>query len=78
MPTDRELLERLFALMQGRSFIVGDEATIKAMVRSMKNPPMTMYHRVAMQLTVNDYRQLANVLTDIEHHLRDEHDSAAG
>lgn len=75
MPTDRELLQQLFEQLKARTFVVGDEATIKSMVQTMRHPPMTMRSRVVMQLTLNEYQQLAQTLTEVEQHLKDEVDA---
>lgn len=76
--SDRELLHQLFDLLQGRTFVTGDEAAVKAMVRSMRNPPMTMRSRVVMQLTVSEYQLLSHTLTAVEQHLKGKHDPVDG
>jgi len=68
-----DLLNELFAFLKGRTFVVGDEQTIKAMTQSMQNPPMTMRNRVVMQMTVKDYQHLAKLLATIEQQLQADH-----
>lgn len=69
MMTDRELLVAIFEFMKNRTFIGGDEASVKDMVKRYQQPPLTMLNRVAMQLTVNDYNLLVAILQRIQAHL---------
>lgn len=66
---DRELLEKLFAFLAQRNFILGEEQTVRDMVLRYKQPPMTMLNRVAMQMTINDYKELGKLLEQIDGHL---------
>lgn len=66
--TDRELLEKLFNLLVRRNFVAGDEASIRDMVKRYQQPPLTLYHRVAMQLTTAEYKELGDLLEDIVEH----------
>lgn len=68
MLTDRELLERLFNLLVRRNFIVGDETSVRDMVKRYQQPPLTMYHRVAMQMTIDEYKVLGDLLEEIVEH----------
>ena len=60
--TDRELLEQVFNFLVRRNFIQGDEASVRDMVTRYKQPPLTMYHLVCMQMTMEDYRKLEKLL----------------
>jgi hypothetical protein len=66
--TDRELLERLFNTLVRRNFIVGDEVSTRDMVKRYQQPPLTMHHRVAMQMTLAEYKALGNLLEEIVEH----------
>jgi len=66
--TDRELLQELFNIMVKRSYIQGDEVSIMDMVQRYKQPPLTRYHQVCMQMTQADYRNLENLLERIVAH----------
>ena len=70
MSTDRELLIQLAGLLAKRNFITMDDDSLTDMVQRYKNPPLTAYNRVAMQLTVNEYNALATLLNKIEEHLK--------
>lgn len=67
--TDHELLLALYTFMKNRTFIGGDEASVKDMVQRYKQPPLTMLNRVAMQMTVNDYNLLVAIMQRIQGHL---------
>lgn len=69
MPSDRELLERLFNLLVRRNFIIGDEASTRDMVKRYQRPPVTMHNRVAMQMTIPEYKALGDLLAEIDKHL---------
>lgn len=73
--TDREFLEALFRLLYGRHYVTADEIAIRKMVKEYQQPPLTLYSRVAMQLTANDYKALIELLVKIEAHLRPESDA---
>ena len=66
--TDRELLQELFNFLVKRSYVQGDEAGIMDMVQRYKQPPLTRYHQVCMQMTQADYRNLENLLERIVAH----------
>lgn len=68
--TDRELLERLFNILVRRNFIVGDEASTRDMVKRYQQPPLTMHHRVAMQMTIAEYKVLGDLLEEIVGHFK--------
>ena len=70
--SERELLEQLAAFLRGRNFIQGDPASIKDMVQRYQQPPLTMHNRVAMQMTVAEYRQLGTLLETISQHLKED------
>lgn len=69
--TDRELLEQLFGFLKQRSFVIGDEASTRDMVQRYQRPPVTMLHRVAMQMTTQDYNNLGTLLNRIDDHLKE-------
>lgn len=71
MTTDRQLLERLFAFLRDRNFIAGDEASTRDMVLRYAQPPLTLHHRVAMQLTIADYQALTALATEIDAYLKE-------
>jgi len=66
--TDRELLEKLYHFICARNFVFGDEHGVKDMVFRYKQPPLTMHHRIAMQMTVQDYNDLSEMLKQILEH----------
>lgn len=66
--TDSELLEKLFHFMAARNYVLGDEQGVRDMVLRYKQPPLTMHHRVAMQMTVQDYKDLTELLEQIVEH----------
>lgn len=68
MMTDRELLQELFGFLVGRNYVEGDEQSIRDMVLRYKQPPLTLYHRVCMQMTKADYDRLDNLLERIVAH----------
>ena len=68
--TDRELLQALFDFMKGRTYVVGEEMGIRDMVLRYKNPPLTLYRRAAMQMTVVEYNALVDLLKEIDEHLK--------
>jgi len=68
MSTDRELLQELFNFLVKRNYVQGDEAGIMDMVQRYKQPPLTRYHQVCMQMTQADYRNLENLLERIVAH----------
>lgn len=68
--TDRELLEQLFNLLVRRNFIVGDETSVRDMVKRYQQPPLTMHHRVAMQMTIAEYKVLGDLLEEIVEHFK--------
>lgn len=68
--TDRELLEKLFNLLVRRNFIVGNEESTRDMVKRYQQPPLTMHHRVAMQMTIAEYKVLGNLLEEIVEHFK--------
>lgn len=70
--TDRELLERFFNFLAKRSYVTGDEESIHDMVLRYKQPPLTMYHQVCMQMTKKDYGDLDALLGDTVAHFSPE------
>ncbi len=68
--TDREALEALFKFMAGRNFVSGTPEVVRDMVKRYQQPPLTMHHRVAMQMTRAEYRDVSLLLTRIMHHLK--------
>lgn len=68
--TDRELLEKLFFMLVKRNFVEGDEASTRDMVKRYKQPPLTMYHRVVMQMTKAEYDQLSKLLEEVVEHFK--------
>lgn len=67
--TDREMLEKLFAFFVGRDFVTAAPEAIKDMVKRYEQPPLTMYRRVAMQMTQQQYDELVPLLMEIQQHL---------
>ena len=61
-----DLLYELHEFMRERSYIVGDAESIKDMVNRYANPPLTMYRRVAMQMTIDEYKRLNELLERID------------
>jgi hypothetical protein len=70
--TDRELLEKLFAFMVKRSFVLGTEPSIRDMVNRYSKPPLTLHYPCCMQMTKNEYEALGNLLKKIAVHLNPE------
>lgn len=68
MKTDRELLEELFNFMVKRNYIQGDEESVRDMVKRYKQPPLTLYHMVIMQMTMQDYAELTKLLERVVEH----------
>lgn len=67
--TDREALEALFKFMVGRNYCTADLDSVRDMVQRYVRPPLTRHYRVAMQMTVNDYKDLSVLLDKIDKHL---------
>lgn len=61
-----DLLLELFTFLKGRSFVTANEDTIKQLTLNTKHSPLTLYHRVVMQMTLQDYQKLRNLLERIE------------
>jgi len=76
MISDRELLEALYAFLLKQNYVLGDTTGIKDMVLRYQQPPLTMLHRVAMRMSVNDYNTLAQLMKDIEAHLKPAEETA--
>jgi hypothetical protein len=70
--TDRELLQEMFNFMVKRSFVEGDEASIRDMVLRYKQPPLTLYNKVCMQMTKQDYDKLTDLLGRVVEHFSPE------
>lgn len=68
--TDRDTLQLLYAFFIGRNFIQGDTESVKDMVKRYKQPPLTMYHRVCLQMTKPEYDALKDLLIKIGQHLK--------
>lgn len=64
--TDRELLEKVFRFLAKRNYVALDDASIVDMVTRYQNPPLTRLHRICMQMTVNDYKELETLLEQIK------------
>lgn len=73
--TDRELLEDLYSFLKERTFVAGDEVSVRDMVQRYARPPLTMHYRAAMQLTVADYKRLDSLLEKLKAHLEPEQQS---
>lgn len=69
--TDRELLEALAAFLNGRTYIVGDKDSVADMVKRYANPPLTLYNRVAMRMTVTEHRRFMALLNSLDEHLKE-------
>ena len=70
--TDHELLVSLFEFLKARDFVLGNEGSVRDMVMRYARPPLTMHYRCAMQLTMQDYKDLALLLSQIDTHLKQE------
>lgn len=68
--TERQMLELLYAFFLGRNFVEGDTESIRDMVLRYKQPPLTLYHRVCLQMTKTEYKALCDLLTQIGQHLK--------
>jgi hypothetical protein len=68
--TDREMLQQLATFLNKRTFIQGDEASIRDMVKRYANPPLTLVNRVSMRLTVNELNQLNSLMQKVNGHLQ--------
>ena len=68
--TDHELLVSLFEFLKARDFVLGNEGSVRDMVNRYARPPLTMHYRCAMQLTMQDYKDLALLLSQIDTHLK--------
>lgn len=66
MQVDEPLLRELYTFLKGRSFVTAHPETIKQLTRAMKHPPLTLHHRVVMQMTAEEFQQLSAMLTRIE------------
>jgi hypothetical protein len=60
--TDLELLQALFDFLTSHNYIFGEEAVIRDMVLRYKQPPLTLYNRVCLQMTQKDYDRLSDLL----------------
>lgn len=67
--TDRELLEELFRMLQGRNYVTLDKPALLDMVKRYNYPPLTLHFRYAMQLTQPDYERFGKLLARIDEHL---------
>lgn len=67
--TDRELLAELYQFLQGRAFIIADKDSVSDMVKRYKNPPLTLYRRAAMQMTMSEYKRLGELLAQVKERL---------
>lgn len=70
MPTDSELLQELATFLSQRTFIMGDEASIRDMVFKYKNPPFTLLNRAAMRMTVAEFNYLNDLMLKVNAHLQ--------
>ena len=68
--TDRELLQQLAAFLNKRSFIHGDDDSIRDMVKRYANPPFTLVNRAAMRMTVAELNQLNSLMQKVNTHLQ--------
>jgi hypothetical protein len=68
--TDRQLLERLFTAIAGKTCITMEDASLTDMVMRYQNPPLTALNRVAMQMTVREYNALGELMKEIDAHLK--------
>lgn len=70
MTYEREMLEKLSSFLNMRTFIEGDAESIADMVRRYGNPPLTMHNRVAMQMTVTEYKQFQALMRRVNGYLK--------
>lgn len=68
--TDHKLLQQLADFLNKRTFIRGDEKSINDMVSRYGNPPLTWHFRIAMRLTVTEFRQLTALMQKVNTHLQ--------
>lgn len=68
--TDRELLEQLAGFINQRIFIRGDEKSLHDMVNRYGNAPLTWHYRIAMRLTVMEFRRLNTLMQIVNDHLQ--------
>lgn len=59
---ERELLALLCHFIQTKQLILGDNESIRDMVKRYKQPPFTLLFPVAMQMTVKDVDDLNRIL----------------
>lgn len=69
MTYERELLERLAASLNQRTFIEGDAKSIADMFARYGNPPLTMHNRVAMRMSVPEYQQFQALMRRVNGYL---------
>lgn len=69
MKTDHDFLLELYGFLNKRRCITMEDASLNDMVQRYQNPPLTALNRVAMQMTVNEYNELGQLMKDIEAHL---------
>lgn len=68
--TDRELLIKLFAMIAGKHCITMEDDSLADMVMRYQNPPLTALNRVAMQMTMQEYNALGELMKEIDKHLK--------
>lgn len=76
--TDRELLEKLANFLNGMTFIEGDMSSIRDMIARYGNPPLTLHNRVAMRMSVNEYKQFQALMQRVNGYLKPETGEMAG
>lgn len=62
MIEEKQLLKEVFDFLVKCNYIQGEEESIRDMVMRYKHPPMTLYNRVVMQMTVPESEKLSNLL----------------
>lgn len=70
MTYERELLEKLTKFLNGMVFIEGDMLSIRDMVSRYGNPPLTLHNRIAMRMSVDEYKQFQALMQRINGHLK--------
>lgn len=68
--TDREMLQQLADFLNQRTFIQGDEASVRDMVLRYSNSPLTLLNRAAMRLTITELNQLNAIMQKVNDHLQ--------
>lgn len=69
MTYERELLSKLALFLNERTFIEGDMKSIADMLLRYGNPPLTMHNRIAMRMSVTEYKQFQALMQRVNGYL---------